>query len=183
MLEKQPALIAASVSRRFSEPPVFARAKLKEKSKLMPNVDLFISHNQAANELRKSIFEVAGEWKGTVYLYGGNSKQGIDCSHFVYQVFNGARLKNAEAAKLPAPQIMDYRSTSTIEASNVFIAVSIPQPTDLVLWDGHVGIVVDPAAGTFVGAQTSTGVAEANYLTGYWKDRGVKKFLRFAYLF
>jgi cell wall-associated NlpC family hydrolase len=149
----------------------------------MPNVDLIIERNKAAEELRKAIFVVAEEWKKTPYLYGGNSKQGIDCSHFVYQVFNGARQRVASAANMPEPQIMEYRSTSTIEASNVFIAVNTPQPTDLVMWDGHVGIVIDPTAGTFIGAQTSTGVAESNYLTGFWKNKGVKKFLRFAYLF
>jgi murein DD-endopeptidase / murein LD-carboxypeptidase len=149
----------------------------------MPNVDLIRAHNESATALRQAVFTAANNWKGTPYLLGGNSKQGIDCSHFVYQVFNDARNQVAAAANGPAPQVVDYRSTATIEASNVFIEVKIPEPTDLVLWDGHVGIVVDPGTGTFVGAQTSTGVAEANYLTGYWKTRGVKKFLRFAHLF
>lgn len=149
----------------------------------MPNVDLVIENNAKASQIRQAMFEVAEEWKGTTYLFGGNSKQGVDCSHFVYQVLNGARQKVAEARKDPAPQLVDYRSTSTIEASNLFFPVDIPLPGDLVMWDGHVGIVVDPAAGTFVGAQTSTGVAQANYLNGYWKNKGVKKFLRFVYFF
>lgn len=149
----------------------------------MPNPDLLITNNATANALRKAIVEVAAEWKGTQYLYGGNSSAGIDCSHFVYQVLNGARQRVAEAAKAPAPQVVDYRSASTIEASGLFVTVSIVQTTDLVMWDGHVGFVLDPAAGTFIGAQTSTGVAESSYVTGYWKDRGVKKFLRFFQLY
>jgi cell wall-associated NlpC family hydrolase len=149
----------------------------------MPNPDLVITNNAVANELRKAIVAVAAEWKGTKYLYGGNSTAGIDCSHFVYQVLNGARQRVAEASKAPAPQIVDYRSTSTIEASGLFVAVSITQATDLVMWDGHVGIVLDPANGVFIGAQNSTGVAESNYLTGYWKERGVQKFLRFFQLY
>lgn len=147
----------------------------------MPNVDLIIENRTRADALKKAMFEAGDEWKGTTYLYGGNSKQGIDCSHFVYQVLNEARKKVASASNAPEPQLVDYRSTSTIEDSKLFVSVSIPEPGDLVLWDGHVGIVVNPATGTFIGAQTSTGVAEANYLTGYWKDRGVKKFLRFIY--
>lgn len=149
----------------------------------MANVDLIKSNNETANAIRAAMLTVANDWKGSPYLMGGNSKQGIDCSHFVYQVLNGARKQVADASNSPEPQIVDYRSTGTIEASGLFIAVTIPQSTDLVLWDGHVGIVIDPTAGTFIGAQTSTGVAEANYLTGYWKDKGVKKFLRFFQLY
>lgn len=149
----------------------------------MPNVDLTIENNRRKEATLKALFEVTNEWKGTAYLFGGNSKQGIDCSHFVYQALNGARQKVAAAEKAPEPQVIDYRSTSTIESSGLFIEVKIAEPGDLVMWDGHVGIVVDPVNGTFVGAQTSTGVAEANYLSGYWKDRKVKKFLRFVYFF
>lgn len=149
----------------------------------MPNVDLARQNNETAAAIRAAMFTVANEWKNTPYLFGGNSKQGIDCSHFVYQVINGARQKVAAAANAPEPQVVDYRSTSTIEASHLFFPAAIPQSGDLVMWDGHVGIVIDPAAGSFIGAQTSTGVAEANYLTGYWKDKGVKGFLRFVYFF
>ncbi len=148
----------------------------------MPNVDLIIENNARAVALKAAMFKVADEWKGTVYLMGGNSKQGVDCSHFVYQVINGARLAAAEEGFVP--QVVDYRSTSTIEASNVFIRIKNPQPGDLVMWDGHVGIVIDPLTGSFIGAQTSTGVAECNYQTNtYWKDRGVTGFLRFMYFF
>ncbi len=149
----------------------------------MANPDLAIQNNANAVALRAAMFTVANDWKTTPYLLGGNSKQGIDCSHFVYQVINGARKNVATATNAPEPQIVDYRSTSTIEASGLFISVSIPQAGDLVMWDGHVGIIIDPGAGSFIGAQTSTGVAEANYKSGYWKDRGVTGYLRFIYLF
>jgi hypothetical protein len=51
----------------------------------------------------------------------------------------------------------------------------------LVLWDGHVGIITDPQRGTFIGAQTSTGVAQASYTGGYWATRSGKRFLRFVH--
>ena len=148
----------------------------------MPNVDQIKQRNEDSAALLTAMFKVANQWKGTTYLLGGNSTNGIDCSHFIYQVINGARL--ATAAQGIEPQVVEYRSTSTIEASNVFIRVANPQAGDLVMWDGHVGIVIDPLAGSFIGAQTSTGVAESNYKTNeYWQKRGVKGFLRFAYLF
>jgi hypothetical protein len=49
-----------------------------------------------------------------------------------------------------------------------FMKVSDPKPGDLVHWPGHIGIVLDPDHGIFIGSQTSTGVAEANYKNGYW---------------
>ncbi len=78
----------------------------------MPNVDLIKSGNETATAIRSAMFKVAADWKGTPYIFGGNSKQGIDCSHFVYQVLNGARQQTAAAAKAPEPQLVDYRSTS-----------------------------------------------------------------------
>jgi cell wall-associated NlpC family hydrolase len=147
----------------------------------MPNVDLTISHRESVSLTRQAMLAAAEDWKGTAYLLGGNSDKGIDCSHFVYQVLNAAR--QAVAGSGPAPQLVDYRSTGTIEASGAFFPVAIPEVGDLVLWDGHVGIVTNPQQGTFVGAQTSTGVAEASYTTGYWAKRAGRRFLRFAYFF
>jgi peptidoglycan endopeptidase LytE len=147
----------------------------------MPNVDLVIENNARAVALKKAMLEVAGSWKGTPYLWGGNSKQGIDCSHFVYQVINEARTKASIDGFVP--QVVDYRSTSTIEAQNVFIRAAIAQSCDLVMWDGHVAIVIEPGSGSFIGAQND-GVGESNYITNsYWKNRGVTGFFRFAYLF
>ena len=147
----------------------------------MPNIDLTIQNEQKAAELLSAIFSAADEWKGTPYLSGGNSKQGIDCSHFVYQVFNAARAKTAP--KDSSPQVLHYRNTSTIESSGLFIAVEMPKPGDLILWGGHVGIVVDAKTGTFIGAQTSTGEATAYYNSGYWATKAGKHFLRFVYLY
>ncbi|MCH5319555.1 MAG: C40 family peptidase [Paramuribaculum sp.] len=38
----------------------------------------------------KALIEEARKWIGTKYLYGGNTKSGVDCSGFVLQVFNNA---------------------------------------------------------------------------------------------
>ena len=60
-----------------------------------------------------------------------------------------------------------------------------PLKGDLVHWPGHIGIVIDPDLGYFIGAQTSTGVAEANFKQGYWHGQyGGKKpdyFLRWSH--
>lgn len=149
----------------------------------MVNVDLASAHNRVVARIRDAMVEVAGDWDGTPYLFGGNSDQGIDCSHFVYQVLNGARGRVASTGEFPSTQLVNYQSTSTIESSGQFFPVTIPEVGDLVLWDGHVGIVSDPKSGKFVGAQTSTGVAEASYTAGYWATRAGKRFARYYWFF
>lgn len=66
-----------------------------------------------------------------------------------------------------------------------FMQVDTPQAGDLVHWSGHIGIVLDPDLGEFIGSQTSTGVAISNYKRGYWNGAfGGKKpdaFLRFIF--
>ena len=67
--------------------------------------------------------------------------------------------------------------------SAFFQKVDSPQAGDLIHWPGHIGIVLDPDHGIFIGSQTSTGVAEANYKNGWWSGayQGKKPdyFLRF----
>jgi hypothetical protein len=65
-----------------------------------------------------------------------------------------------------------------------FYRVESPAPGDLVHWPGHIGIVLDPDKGDFIGSQNSTGVEIANYKTGWWNSSGGKRpdgFLRWAY--
>jgi RHS repeat-associated protein len=72
----------------------------------------------------------AEEWIGTPYVYGGNSKKGIDCSHFVYNVFTDAGYG------------YDYVSTSAFPpAGDDFVEVKPEdaQSGDVMLHDGHMG--------------------------------------------
>jgi cell wall-associated NlpC family hydrolase len=72
---------------------------------------------------------IAGEaWIGTPYQYGGNSREGIDCSHFVYNAY------------LDAGFSYEYLSTSTFPSSPHFEKVETPQAGDVVLFNGHMGI-------------------------------------------
>ncbi|MGL4422189.1 MAG: C40 family peptidase [Gemmataceae bacterium] len=117
---------------------------------------------------REDIITTAQTWAGTKYNYGGNSSKGIDCSHFVWQVY-----------KATVDPLMAYQTTSAMKSDPKFTTVTTPEKGDIVLWDGHVGIVVDPTMGTFIGAQSSTGVAESNYKTNlYWSVRPNRIFRR-----
>jgi len=100
------------------------------------------------------------KWKGRKHT--DIDPNGIDCSHYVHEVYRDSG------------HPYEYKQTSHFSSSKSFIKVDNPRPGDVVLWKGHMGIVVDPEEGAFIGAQSSTGVAESNYLKGYWKDARVR---------
>jgi murein DD-endopeptidase / murein LD-carboxypeptidase len=102
------------------------------------------------------IADKANKWIGTPYEYGGNSRNGIDCSHFVYTVYEQAGYRYPYTGSGG-----DWRNAG-------FVEVEAPQAGDVIKWEGHVGIVVDQRKETFIGAQ-SEGVAETSYKKGkYW---------------
>jgi hypothetical protein len=52
------------------------------------------------------------------------------------------------------------------------------QPGDVIVWPGHVGIVLDPLVHSFY-SLVSTGVEAQNYLGPYWVSRGRPRFYRY----
>lgn len=94
-------------------------------------------------------------------------KTGLDCSHFVNSIF-----QQAGRFYRYAPSRVLYRGTAA------FRQVSRPQPGDLIVWPGHVGIVVDPARATFLSA-LRRGVRISSYTSRYWRRRGRARFLRY----
>ena len=90
-----------------------------------------------------------------------------DCSHLVHTIYQraGFSYPYADSSDL-------YRGTS------YFLRVKHPQPGDLVVWPGHVGIIVNPAHHTFFSA-LSHGPGTAEYNVRYWKRRGPARFYRY----
>ena len=92
----------------------------------------------------------------------------LDCSHFVQSLFERAGLYYGYAP-----------SRTLYEGMPGFKRVYHPQPGDLIVWPGHVGIVVDPEEETFLSALNS-GVKTASYTSRYWKRRGHPRFFRYV---
>ena len=92
----------------------------------------------------------------------------LDCSHLVHRAYEDA---GYEFDYAPSREL--YRGHPS------FRRIQRPQAGDLIVWRGHVGIVVDPARRLFFSALRS-GYKVANYTSRYWKRRGTARFLRYV---
>jgi len=92
----------------------------------------------------------------------------LDCSHFVQYLYEQAGLYYGYA-----PSRMLY------DGMEGFRRVTHPEAGDLIVWRGHMGIVVDPEEATFLSALRS-GVKTASYESHYWKRRGRPRFFRYV---
>jgi hypothetical protein len=91
-----------------------------------------------------------------------------DCSHLVHSIYEDAGFHYA------------YASSSTLYAGIAeFQPVTRPQVGDLVVWPGHVGIVVNPTQQTFFSALRS-GLGVESYSSAYWSARGRCRFFRYV---
>jgi hypothetical protein len=91
-----------------------------------------------------------------------------DCSHLVHEVYT--------LAGYPYP----YADSFELYAgTHSFVRVQKPQPGDLVVWRGHVGIVVDPGARSFYSSVTS-GLRTEIYDAPEWIARGPARFYRYS---
>src|SRR6202007_3439357 len=74
----------------------------------------------------------------------------------------------------------DYvRSRELYIGSANFTRVRKPQAGDLVVWRGHVGIVIDPKEHSFFSFVRS-GPDTQFYDSPYWRSRGIARFFRYV---
>ena len=90
-----------------------------------------------------------------------------DCSHLVHAIYSRAGFPYSYAP-----------SSDLYAGTRAFQRVTHPQPGDLVVWDGHAGIVVNPAGHVFFSALRS-GLGTDAYDAPYWKSRGRLRFYRY----
>jgi cell wall-associated NlpC family hydrolase len=92
----------------------------------------------------------------------------FDCSHLVHSLYERVGLHYQYAT-----------SRAVYRGIEEFQRVVQPRPGDLVVWRGHMGIVVDPSQHSFFSALRN-GVKISSYISEYWKHRGSPRFFRFA---
>src|SRR5579872_545622 len=91
-----------------------------------------------------------------------------DCSHLTNDVYT--------RAGFPYPYA---RSIDLYAGIKGFVRVRKPQPGDLIVWRGHVGLVVDPVQHTFYSSLRS-GLKTDYYDSPAWTARGTARFYRYA---
>lgn len=90
-----------------------------------------------------------------------------DCSHLVHTLYGQS------GHPYPYVTSMDlYKGTAS------FARVRAAQPGDLIVWQGHVGIVVNPREHSFFSSVTA-GTQVQNYRSAYWQARGYPRFYRY----
>jgi cell wall-associated NlpC family hydrolase len=90
-----------------------------------------------------------------------------DCSHLVHAIY--------QRAGFPYPYAS---STDLYDGADDFQRVKRPQPGDLAVWPGHVGIVVNPGQHLFF-SRLGRGPGVEAYDAQYWKERGEVRFYRY----
>jgi hypothetical protein len=104
----------------------------------------------------------------TIPMVDAESESETDCSHLVHDVY--------EQAGFP----YDYVSSRELYiGSTNFTRVRAPQAGDLVVWRGHVGIVIDPKEHSFFSSVRS-GPDTQFYDSPYWRSRGIARFFRYV---
>ncbi len=112
--------------------------------------------------IEKQLQNAHKEWKGTPYIYGGESSNGIDCSAFTQQVFRdffGKDLPRHTRSQLQEGTGIRRRAIKT---------------GDLIFFKTgrrslHVGISMGD--GDFLHASVSSGVMISNIAENYWATR------------
>ena len=96
------------------------------------------------------------------------SRRTLDCSHLIHAVYENAGF--------------DYPYQSSYDlyagAAEQFARVKSPHAGDLIVWPGHVGIVVNPSQHSFY-SLVSTGAEQQDYEGPYWRSRGTPRFYRY----
>lgn len=102
------------------------------------------------------------KWKGTNYMWGGTTRNGIDCSALVQQLFN-------DAANLSLPRTTGEQILRGIPVEKYHLKVG-----DLIFFQisrntKHVGVYIGDSH--FIHASSSKGVTVSNLANKYWYTR------------
>ena len=140
---------------------------IKHKEILKPNTNFSQTENpsyklQNKNAITKALYTQYKKWDGSPYCYGGTSKNGIDCSSLVQNIYY-----DAFAIKIPR---------TTIEQAKIGYRVprNKTKEGDLLLFKTgystrHSGIYLE--SGNFINTSTKHGVTISNLNNPYWRSK------------
>lgn len=138
-------------------------SKKQISSKLAEKLDITVNKK---DDLR--LYAETAKWLGTPYRYGGNTRDGVDCSGFVCNIY-----KDVYGIKLQRTVESMYKTNCSKISRNQL------KPGDLVFFNtaktkkslSHVGIFLKDD--TFIHATTSSGVRTSKLSEKYYKQRWI----------
>lgn len=113
------------------------------------------------NAMLQDLHNFYYDWKGTPYQYGGTSREGIDCSAFVFQAIKDTFRRKMPRTTKEQLKMGNYVSKSTLRVGDVVFFKTGRNSR-------HVGIYLED--GRFLHVSTSKGVMISNLEQGYWRD-------------
>ena len=151
--------------RKYCQPSLFRRIRLL----LLVGVLGTATLNANALNRPTSFDELTPATETLLRMAARIRKTRLDCSHFIHELYNRVGLTYS---------YIDSRSIFKVFQKNGFRRAMHPLVGDLIVWRGHMGIVVNPEEHTFLSAQR-TGVKVDSYQSQYWKGRGQIRFYRY----
>ena len=101
-------------------------------------------------------------WLGVPYKYGGNDKQGVDCSGFVCAIYQSVyKIPLPRTSKQQFEKSIKVKQENLIQGDLVFFKLNTKEVS-------HVGIYM--GRDSFAHASTSKGVVMSSLKTAYYKN-------------
>ncbi|KLG11725.1 hypothetical protein YA49_06490 [Enterobacter cloacae subsp. cloacae] len=131
------------------------------------NIERVSSNSKIKDEeIRLKIISQYSYWQGVKYKFGGTTKDGIDCSSLMQQIFHKA-FPDTLNMRLP-------RTTAEQIKQGTLASIVALKPGDLIFFEmspgeRHVGVYIGDSQ--FVHASTSKGVMISDLKNEYWKVR------------
>ena len=134
------------------------QAPVKE-NHIAGNIDVFESNNKDVKKLLKE----AESWLGVPYKYGGNDRDGVDCSGMVVQVFLRSWDLKLPRTCLTISEYCQVLEKKDIKAGDLVFFATGKDPEKI----SHVGILLDNDR--FIHSSTSKGVVVSNLSSPYYQ--------------
>lgn len=114
------------------------------------------------------LLRLEGAWRsflGVPYVWGGQTKRGMDCSGLVQSVFGQVGVSLPRVTREQWRAGVDVQKTSDLAKGDLVFFRTVGSRIS------HVGIVTDPASGSFVHASSSRGVVKDRLSMKYFSMR------------
>lgn len=124
-------------------------------------INALLQDDSESDSTKTALSKHFKEWESVRYKFGGLSKQGVDCSGFVYLTF-----LHQFGVKLPRNTTLQVKLGETIAPDQLKTGDLVFFKTGFSRHRKHVGIYLDH--GKFIHASSSQGVTTSSLDSKYW---------------